>query len=103
MIDLKDLEGFEADARRAKGKGFQGKLCIHPNQVDIGNSVFSPTRDEIEFARKVIQAFDEAEAAGLAAIQVEGRLVDYPVMERAKRILNSAAILEKQGGSRNRR
>jgi citrate lyase subunit beta/citryl-CoA lyase len=93
MIDLKDMEALEADAQRAKQLGFQGKLCIHPNQLDICNRVFSPTKDEIEFARKVVRAFDEAEARGLGAIQLEGRFVDYPVVGWAKRILDLANSL----------
>jgi citrate lyase subunit beta/citryl-CoA lyase len=87
MIDLKDREALEADIKRACRLGFQGKLCIHPNQIDICNQLFSPTDEEIEYAQKVIQAFDAAEADGTAAIQVEGRFIDYPVVERCRRIL----------------
>jgi citrate lyase subunit beta/citryl-CoA lyase len=54
------------------------------------------TKDEIEFARKVVRAFDEAEARGLAAIQLEGKFVDYPVVERARRILDLAVIVAEQ-------
>ncbi len=96
MIDLRNLKALEADARRAKQLGFQGKLCIHPNQLDICNRVFSPTKDEIEFARKVVRAFDEAEARGFAAIQLEGKFVDYPVVERARRTLDLAVIVAEQ-------
>ena len=91
MIDLKDLEALEADIKRACQLGFQGKLCIHPNQIDICNTLFSPSKEEIEYAQKVIQAFDEAEAGGSGAIQLEGKFIDYPVVERAKRILKIAA------------
>jgi citrate lyase subunit beta/citryl-CoA lyase len=87
MIDLKDLKALEADTKRACQLGFQGKLCIHPNQIDICNRLFSPTKDEIEYAQKVIQAFDAAEASGTAAIQLEGKFIDYPVVERSRRIL----------------
>jgi citrate lyase subunit beta/citryl-CoA lyase len=87
MIDLKDLEALEADIKRACQLGFQGKLCIHPNQVDICNRLFSPTQEEIEYAQKVIQAFDAAEAGGAGAIQLEGKFIDYPVVERCRRIL----------------
>ncbi len=58
MIDLKDLESFKADIERACRLGFQGKLCIHPNQVNICNRLFSPSKEEIQYAQKVIQAFD---------------------------------------------
>jgi citrate lyase subunit beta/citryl-CoA lyase len=91
MIDLKDLNALEDDTKRARQLGFQGKLCIHPNQVDVCNRLFSPAKEEIEYARKVIQAFDAAEAGGSAAIQLEGKFIDYPVVERARRILKIAA------------
>jgi citrate lyase subunit beta/citryl-CoA lyase len=87
MIDLKDREALEADIKRGRQLGFQGKLCIHPNQVDICNRLFSPTKGDIEYAQKVIQVFDAAEADGTAAIQLEGKFIDYPVVERCRRIL----------------
>lgn len=90
MIDLKDIEALEADAKRAKQFGFQGKLCIHPNQVEACNKIFSPTKKEIAYAKRVVQAFNEAESSGTAAIQVDGKFVDYPVVERSKRILRIA-------------
>jgi citrate lyase subunit beta/citryl-CoA lyase len=93
MIDLKDFEALEADIKRACQLGFQGKLCIHPNQVDICNQLFSPSKEEIQYAQKVIQAFDEAEAGGSAAIQLEGKFVDYPVVERCRRILKISKLI----------
>jgi len=95
MIDLKDLTALEAEARRAKQLGFQGKLCIHPSQVPVCNRVFSPTLEEIDLARRVVRAFEEAEAAGTASIQLEGRFIDYPIVERAARVLRLANLIEK--------
>jgi len=92
MIDLKDREALKADARRAKQLGFQGKLCIHPNQIEPCHEIFSPTREEILYAERVIQAFDEAEARGIAAIHLDDKFVDYPVVEKARRVLNLAKI-----------
>jgi len=94
MIDLKDMEGLKADAMRAKQLGFQGKLCIHPNQIEPCNAIFSPTKEEIEYAERVIQAFEEAEAGGVAAIQLDGKFVDYPVVERARRTLEMAKKMD---------
>ena len=91
MIDLKDLESLEADIERACRLGFQGKLCIHPNQVDVCNRLFSPSKEKIQYAQKVIQAFEEAEAGGSVAIQVQGKFIDYPVVERARKILKRAS------------
>ena len=96
MIDLKDIDALKADAKRAKQLGFQGKLCIHPNQIEPCNTIFSPTRDEILYAEKVIQAFEEAEDKGLAAIQLEGGFIDYPVVERAERILKLAGTITRK-------
>lgn len=92
MIDLKDRQALEADIRRAIRFGFQGKLCIHPNQVEICNQLFSPTEEEVAYARKVIDTFEKAEAEGVAAIQLEGKFIDYPVVERSRRILKMAGL-----------
>ncbi|MFZ7126464.1 MAG: HpcH/HpaI aldolase/citrate lyase family protein [Desulfobacterales bacterium] len=92
MIDLKDREAFEADVLRGKRLGFGGKLCIHPDQVDFCNRTFAPSEKEIAFAAKVVEAFEAAEAKGHAAIQVEGKFVDYPVVARSRSVL---ALAEK--------
>ena len=94
MIDLKNIEAFKADAMRAKRLGFQGKLCIHPNQIEPCNTIFSPTKEEILFSERVIEAFEDAEAKGIAAIQLDGKFIDYPVVEKARRILNLSKIME---------
>jgi citrate lyase subunit beta/citryl-CoA lyase len=94
MMDLKDMEGLKADAMRAKQLGFQGKLCIHPNQIELCHAIFSPTKEEILYAEKVIQAFEEAEADGVAAIQLDGKFIDYPVVERARRTLELAKQMD---------
>ena len=92
MIDLKDRQALEADIRRAIRFGFQGKLCIHPNQVEICNQLFSPTEEEVAYARKVIDTFEKAEAEGVGAIQLEGKFIDYPVVERSRRILKMSGL-----------
>jgi citrate lyase subunit beta / citryl-CoA lyase len=88
--DLRDLHGLRAEALQAKRLGFQGKTCIHPDQVGIVNEVFTPSAAEVEDAREVYDAFRAAESAGSAAIQVRGRFVDYPIAERARRTLELA-------------
>jgi citrate lyase subunit beta/citryl-CoA lyase len=85
MVDLKDIDGLIADAKKAKAYGFQGKIVIHPNQIDPCHEVFTPTAEEIAYAKKVIDAFEEAEREGKAAIQLEGKFIDYPVVEKARR------------------
>lgn len=95
FVDLKDDEGLLKDARLAKQLGFQGKLAVHPGQVGIINQIFTPTDEEIEEAKIIAAAFDEAVASGLAAIQVAGKMVDYPVAVRAKKIVEQAKALGK--------
>jgi len=94
MMDLKDLDGLRADATRAKQLGFQGKLCIHPNQIITCHEIFSPSMDEISYAERVIEVFEEAEANGVAAIQLDGKFIDYPVVEKSRRILRSWAAIK---------
>ncbi len=96
MIDLKNTEALISDARRAKELGFQGKLVIHPNQVEPCNRIFSPLPEEIKKAEKIVKAFEEAEAAGMGAIQLEGTFIDYPVVKRSKDILALAAAIDKK-------
>ena len=93
MMDLKDMEALKVDAGRAKQLGFQGKLCIHPNQIEPCHAIFSPAKEEILYAERVVQVFEEAEKEGSAAIQLDGRFIDYPVVERARRILKLAKLI----------
>jgi len=86
MVDIKDIDGLVEDAKRAKAYGFQGKLLIHPIQIEPCNEVFTPTKEEIVYAKRLIKAFEEAERTGRAVFQLEGNLIDYPMLERAKRI-----------------
>jgi citrate lyase subunit beta/citryl-CoA lyase len=93
---LNETEAMDASAVRARDLGFQGKLCIHPKQVGPTNAVFTPSTDEVAYAAKVVAAFDAAEAAGSASIQVEGYFVDYPIVEKARRTLALAAAIDAQ-------
>jgi citrate lyase subunit beta/citryl-CoA lyase len=87
FIHIREAEAFRASCARVRQMGFQGKLLIHPDQVDPANAAFAPTDLEAAWARKVVAAFREAEAAGLASIQIEGQFVDYPIVARAERIV----------------
>jgi len=91
---LKDAEGFERSVRRVKDLGFQGKLCIHPDQVPVVNDCFRPTEAELTHARRVVHAFAQAERDGLAAIQVDGQFVDYPIVYRAQRLIDRAKAID---------
>lgn len=84
---LKDGEGLKREAEIARDLGFQGKLAVHPAQVDIINTAFSPTPEELEYARRVVEAFTASEAAGSAVIQLDGKMIEYPIYNRAKKLL----------------
>jgi citrate lyase subunit beta/citryl-CoA lyase len=92
-VDLADEEGLEASARTALGFGFQGKMCIHPNQIAVVNRVFTPSEAEIAFAVRVVAAFARAEAEGSAAIQLDGKFIDYPILYRAQRVLEKVTAI----------
>jgi citrate lyase subunit beta/citryl-CoA lyase len=92
-VDLADQQGLEASARTARELGFQGKMCIHPNQIAVVNQVFTPSEAEIAFAERVVDAFARAEGEGSAAIQVDGKFIDYPIVYRARRVLEKVAAL----------
>jgi citrate lyase subunit beta/citryl-CoA lyase len=92
-VDLADEEGLEASARTALGFGFQGKMCIHPNQIAVVNRVFTPSEAEVAFAERVLAAFARAEAEGSAAIQLDGKFIDYPILYRAQRVLENVAAI----------
>ncbi|QQE73605.1 CoA ester lyase [Brevibacillus composti] len=96
FADVLDREGLRRDAQLARQLGFQGKLVIHPEQLAIVHACFSPTAEELEEARIIAAAFEEALAAGSASIQVDGKLVDYPVAERARRLLQSVQPFAEQ-------
>jgi citrate lyase subunit beta / citryl-CoA lyase len=89
-VSLKDADGFVRSVRRAQELGFQGKLCIHPDQVPVVNDCFRPSEKELSHARRVLDAFAQAERDGLAAIQVDGQFVDYPIVYRAQRLIERA-------------
>lgn len=82
-LEFNDPEQMQADARRARQLGFGGKLCIHPRQVGAVNAAFLPTADEQDWARRVLAAFDASHGAATA---LDGKMIDKPVVERARRI-----------------
>jgi citrate lyase subunit beta/citryl-CoA lyase len=87
---LDDMDGLAREAEQAKRLGFQGKACIHPKQVDVVNAIFTPSDDEVADARRIASAFARAEAEGVASLQVDGQFIDYPVAQKAQRIVQIA-------------
>ncbi|MGI9389465.1 MAG: HpcH/HpaI aldolase/citrate lyase family protein, partial [Boseongicola sp.] len=95
FIHIREEEAFARSCARVKNMGFQGKLCIHPVQIEAANAAFTPTPAETAFARKVIAEFAKAEAEGSASIQIDGYFVDYPIVVKAERIVALADAVEK--------
>jgi citrate lyase subunit beta/citryl-CoA lyase len=87
IAEVKDLDAFGKDVAFARSIGFTGSVCIHPNQVSIVNRGFSPSDAELEWAQKVIDADQAARAKGLGAVLLEGKMIDKPIVDRARRWL----------------
>ncbi len=103
--DFRDEPGLIAEAEYVRSIGFRGKYLIHPAQIDPVNRVFRPAEEEVEHARRVVAAFDEAVAQGHASAQVDGRMVDTPVAKRARDLITYAeqiARSEASAGSQSR-
>ncbi|HLB04720.1 MAG TPA: CoA ester lyase [Gaiellaceae bacterium] len=88
--DLEDAKGLEADVEQARRLGFDAKSTFNPRQIGLINERFSPTADELAYARRVAAAFEEAVARGDASVAVGGQLVDRPIVLRAQRLLELA-------------
>ena len=86
---LKETAAFQRSNERSRRGGFQGRCCIHPDQLAPVNAAFLPGEQELAQARRIVAAFREAEAKGAAAIQVDGQMIDYPVAFRAQALLDS--------------
>jgi citrate lyase subunit beta/citryl-CoA lyase len=85
--DVKNLEGFRDECVQGAEMGFDGKTLIHPGQVDIANDVWAPSDADVEHARKVIAAFDEAVREGRGVITVDGRMIENLHVANAQRTL----------------
>ena len=90
VADHRDEEGLRESCLAARSLGFDGKWCIHPAQIETVNDVFSPTEEEVEWARKVVQAYEEANAAGRGAISVDGQMIDAASVKMARNTLDLA-------------
>ena len=93
FTDVNDLEGLERDAAFAKGLGFTGKACISPAHVSTVNQMFSPSRKEIDYAREVFEAVERGRRQGKGAVSLRGKMIDAPIVARARLVLEAAAEL----------
>ena len=89
IANFSDLELYRADVEQASRMGMDGGSCIHPAQVDILNEVFSPSADAIAKAERIVSAYDAALASAKGAIELDGKMIDVPVANRARKVLNA--------------
>jgi citrate lyase subunit beta/citryl-CoA lyase len=97
VADYSDKEAMTKIITNSRRFGFDGASCIHPSIVPILNAGFRPSEEEVASAKRVVQGFEAALAEGRASIEVDGKMIDYPVVERAEKLLaRERAILERE-------
>ena len=94
MADYRDTERLARVIQDSRQMGFMGSSCIHPAQVELLNTHFSPTAGEVNYARRVIAAFEQAEAENRGSVGVDGKMVDIPVVERAQHVIARAEAID---------
>lgn len=90
--DVSDMEGLTQSVIEAKSLGFEGKGCIHPRQIDPIHKAFAPAAEEIEKAKKIVNAYNEAERRGLGVVALGSKMIDAPVVKRAQRTIRLAVL-----------
>ncbi len=95
--NFRDMEGYAKECRQGRMLGFDGKTLIHPDQIALANEVFSPPAAEVEFARKIIAAFDQPENQGKGVINLEGRMVELLHADMARRTVAIADAIAARG------
>ncbi len=95
--DLKDPEGYRLAARRAAALGVEGKWAIHPSQIALANEVFTPPPAEVDRARRILVALEDAAREGRGAAQLDGRMIDAASARMAQNVVDTAAAIEEQG------
>ena len=91
------VDALRRDVQVARKMGYSGKFAIHPSQIDVINEIFSPSEDEVGYARQVVQAWNCAEAEGRGSADLDGRMIDVPVIKRAQNLLAFADAIRAQG------
>ncbi|KZY29208.1 MULTISPECIES: CoA ester lyase [unclassified Oleiphilus] len=93
IADYSDIDAFTETVKFAKQLGFVGAFCIHPKQVEVINAVLTPSAEEVEHAEGLLAAFEAGLAAGKGAVEYKGKMIDLPVVERARELLRNAKAL----------
>jgi citrate lyase subunit beta/citryl-CoA lyase len=96
FVRFRDPEGLRRDSEMSRRLGYTGKFAIHPGQLEIINEVFSPSAEEVEYARQVVEACRRAEAEGRGSVDLNGRMVDVPVLKRAQNLLALAQAVARR-------
>jgi len=86
-VRFRDPEGFRQDIKISRRLGFTGRFAIHPSQIEIINESFGPTSEEVAYANQVVEAWEQAEAQGRGSLSLDGRMIDVPVVKRARNLL----------------
>jgi len=89
-LAVKDDEAFRRDAELGRNLGFEGKLCIHPRQVEIANAIYTPSAERVAYATRVVEAWERAQADGQGVFTVDGKMVDAPLVAAQQRVLDLA-------------
>ncbi|WP_216892579.1 HpcH/HpaI aldolase/citrate lyase family protein [Nocardia alni] len=89
-VDIRDDDGLGESSRRARAEGFSGRIAIHPGQVDTINAAFTPSADEVDFARRVVEAF----SADVGTVALDGKMLDLPHLKQAERVLALAGHIQ---------
>ncbi|HJS18667.1 MAG TPA: CoA ester lyase [Anaerolineales bacterium] len=89
-IDFQDSEGLRAEAEQGAGFGFSGKQVIHPNQVPVVQDAFTPSSEEIDYSRRVVETFESSQREGKGAYALDGTMIDMPLLKSARKVLERA-------------
>ena len=93
--DVNDMEALKETVLRSKSLGFEGMGCIHPRQIRVIHENYAPDNDELEKAKKIVNAFIEAKAKGLGVVSLGTKMIDAPVVKRAQKIIDQAIVMGK--------
>lgn len=95
VVDIRDEALFREDSEQGRDLGYDGKICVAPRQAEWANALFSPTAEEVQEAEQMLAAYDEALARGVGTIEFRGRMIDPPLLQRARQTLALAASSSK--------
>ncbi len=92
FADIKDPDGWMASAKRARTLGFEGKMVIHPSQVELANELFKPSAEEVDLARRILEAMEQAEKTGAGAVSLDGKMIDIASIRQAETTVKKAEL-----------